>query len=240
MNSGAANAIARQFAGWHRARPVRSGSPAHPFRKLLGAEKWDALPQAVRDRFAHKVAADACISYVGEVVSCRTSRLGKILSLLGRLIGSPLPLGEDEGVAAQVSVTGDARGLSQYWTRSYNRSGHFPQTIHSVKRFAGPTGLEEYLGYGLGIALRLEAMEHGLLFVSDHYFLKVGSLRLRLPRWMEPGQMTVSHIDCGKNNGGQNAHGGGHFAFVLELVHPTFGEVFHQLAVFADPVEPDL
>lgn len=230
MNRGAAQAIARQYAGWHRAHPVRSGNPAHPFRKLLGADKWDALPQAVRDRFAHKVAADTCISYVGEVVTCRTSRIGKILSALGRLVGAPLPLGEDAGVAAQVSVTGDAGGLSQYWTRSYNRGGHFPQTIHSVKRFAGPTGLEEYLGYGIGIALKLDTMENGLLFVSDHYFLKAGGFRLRLPRWMEPGKMTVSHIDCGKDESGQ-----GHFAFVLELVHPRFGEFFHQLALFADP-----
>lgn len=235
MNSGAANAIARQFAGWHRPLPRCNESPVHPFRKLLGGEKWDALPQAVRDRFVHKVAADTCISYVGEVVSCRTNSLGKILSLLGRLIGAPLPLGEDAGVAAQVSVTGDARGLNQYWTRSYNRSDHFPQTIHSVKRFAGPTGLEEYLGYGIGIALRLEAIESGLLFVSDHYFLKISDFRLRLPRWMEPGQMTVSHIDCGKDERGPNSNGRGHFAFVLELVHPYFGELFHQLAVFADP-----
>lgn len=232
MNSGAAIAIANQFADWHRVLPARSEGPSHPFRRKLGEAKWVALPTAVQDRFARKVASGACVSYVGEVVSCRMSRFGKVLAQLGRIVGAPLPLGEDAGTAAQVSVTGDASGIAQYWTRSYGREGLFPQTIHSVKRFAGPTGMEEYLGAGLGIALRLDVVGEALLFVSDHYFVKIGGWRLRLPHWMTPGQLTVSHIDCG-----QDARGYGHFAFVLELVHPHFGELFQQLALFADPAE---
>lgn len=233
MNRGAAQAIARQFASWHRALPRAAQEAAHhPFRRLLGEAKWAALPHAVQERFARKVTGGACVSYVGEVVSCRMSRMGKILAQIGRLIGAPLPLGEDAGMAAQVSVTGDARGLKQYWTRSYGRADAFPQTIHSVKRFAGPTGLEEYLGYGIGIALQLDIAGEALLFVSDHYFVKFGGIRLRLPRWMEPGRLTVSHIDCGKQEDGR-----GRFAFVLELAHPVLGELFHQLAVFADPIE---
>ncbi|MBL7372815.1 DUF4166 domain-containing protein, partial [Escherichia coli] len=93
-----------------------------------------------------------------------------------RLIGAPLPLGTDIGVSASVSVTADADGQGQYWTRQYGRAQGFPQVIHSAKRFAGPTGIEEYLGLGVGIALRLEEAGGALLFVSDHYFLKLGGL----------------------------------------------------------------
>ncbi|MBN9788487.1 DUF4166 domain-containing protein [Pseudonocardia sp. TMWB2A] len=230
MDKGAAIAIRHRFASWHPVPAARAAADAHPFRRLLGAAGWAALPPAVQARFARKVAGGACVSYVGEVVSCRMSLIGKIFAQLARFVGAPLPLGEDAGGAAQVSVTGDASGLSQYWTRSYARAGDFPQTIHSVKRFAGPTGLEEYLGYGIGIALRLEVAEQALLFVSDHYFVRLGGVRVRLPRWMEPGQLTVSHIDCGADEQGR-----GRFAFVLELAHPLFGELFHQLALFADP-----
>jgi len=215
--------VRRRCRDWHRpAATIGSGDA--PFRRLLGEARWLALPAATRRRFARHVGARACVSYVGEVTECRTSRMGWLLSQAGRLVGAPLPLGHDIGVAASVSVTGDAQGCAQYWTRQYARAHGFPQVVHSAKRFAGPTGLEEYLGLGIGIALTLDAVDDTLLFVSDHYFLKFGRLRLRVPDWLAPGQMVVGHVELGE----------GRFAFTLDLVHPWFGELIHQLAVFAD------
>ena len=121
-------------------------------------------------------------------------------------------------------MTADRDGWNQYWTRQYGRRHGFPQVIHSAKRFAGPTGLEEYLGLGLGIALRLEEEGGALLFVSDHYFVQAGPLRLRIPD-IVLGHLVVGHVDLGR----------GHFAFTLDLVHPWLGELVHQLAVFSDP-----
>ncbi|WP_218006098.1 DUF4166 domain-containing protein [Novosphingobium lentum] len=51
-------------------------------------------------------------------------------------------------------------------------------------------GLEEYLGGGFGIALRVEANANGIRFPSDHYFLRIGAHRLRLPAMMGPGALT--------------------------------------------------
>jgi len=215
-----------RYADWHRATAPRLDDEASPFARLLG-ERWLFLPPATRRRFLRKIRAGACVSYLGEVAECRMSLAGRVLAQVARLIGGPLPLGTDIGVSASVSVTADAEGQGQYWTRQYGRTQGFPQVIHSAKRFAGPTGIEEYLGLGVGIALRLEEVGGALLFVGDHYFLKLGRLRIKLPDWAMPGRLTVGHMDIG----------GGRFVFSLDLVHPSLGELVHQLCVFADPAE---
>lgn len=202
--------------------PVRGG-----FERLLGTSAWLALPGAVRERFLRRIETGDCVSYVGRVVECRMSFAGRVLAQLGRIVGAPLPLGTDTGVAASVSVTSDDGRINQYWTRQYGRRRGFPQVIHSAKRFAGPTGLEEYLGYGIGIALRLRVVDGALLFEGDHYFLTLFGLRLRLPRWAEPGRLVVGHRDLGD----------GRFVFSLDLVHLWLGEMIHQEAVFSDRVE---
>jgi Domain of unknown function (DUF4166) len=208
---------------------LRAPCPPNPigdlrFRALAGDEAWARLPKAVRKRFEHHIGPGATILYAGEVVECRMSLPGRLLAQLVRLIGAPLPVTRDTLVPAVVSVTEDAATGGQFWTRVYGRRRGFPQVIRSTKCFAGPTGLEEHIGRGIGIALRLSVENEALHFLSDHYFLKLGRARLRLPRWLSPGWMRVSHIDCG--------HGA--FAFVLSLVHPLLGEIVRQTAMFEE------
>jgi hypothetical protein len=203
--------------------PMPAAEPGG-FERALGGEAWSTLPVAVRERFLRRIETGDCVNYAGQVTECRMSRSGRILAQLARIVGAPLPLGTDTGVAASVSVTADDGRINQYWTRQYGRRHGFPQVIHSAKRFAGPTGLEETIGRGIGIALRLRVEQGVLLFVSDHYFVRLPGLRMRLPRWAEPGRLTVGHRDLG----------GGRFVFSLDLVHPWLGELIHQMAVFAD------
>ena len=96
--------------------------------------------------------------------------------------------------------------------------------VGSSKRFAGPTGLEEYIGFGIGISLKLESTPNGLYFISDRYFLKLRQRRLPLPRWACPGNLVVGHEELGD----------GQFRFTLELTHPLFGELIWQDAIFHD------
>jgi hypothetical protein len=194
------------------------------FRALIGEQDWGALPAAIRERFGHRVAGGEAIGYCGETVECRISRAGWVLATLGRLIGAPLPLSTDTGVPAIVTVTEDAATGGQFWTRHYGRRDGFPQVIHSSKRFAGRTGLEEYIGRGLGIALRVRVEGCALHFLSDHYFLSIAGRRVRLPGWLGPGALKVSHVD----------RGGGWFAFILSLRHPWFGELIRQTALFRE------
>jgi Domain of unknown function (DUF4166) len=194
------------------------------FRALLGPAQWDDLPQAVRARFSKRYGAGRSVSYTGTIAACRMSRLGWLLAQACRLIGAPLPLDRGGGAAAVVTVTEHAPSGGQVWTRVYARRGGFPQVIHSAKMFSGGTGLEEYIGLGIGIALRVQGSAEGIAFHSDHYFMKLGGRRLRLPRWLTPGALRIDHLD----------RGGGTFCFVLDLRHPLLGELIHQVGDFAD------
>jgi hypothetical protein len=194
------------------------------FRALAGEAGWAALPETTRARFGKRIAQGRTALYAGDIVECRMNLAGRILAFAARLVGGPLPLTRDADQPALVCVTEDVAGGGQYWTRLYGRRRGFPQVIRSSKRFAGPTGLEEYIGRGIGIALRVEVTEGGLHFLSDHYFIALLGRRLRIPRWLAPGRMRVSHIDCNH----------GLFAFVLALDHPLFGEMIRQTAMFRD------
>ena len=118
----------------------------------------------------------------------------------------------------------DAASGGQIWTRICARRDGFPQVIHSAKRFAGPTGLEEYVGFGVSMGLRISVEHEALCFRSTGYSLQLGRFRLPLPEWLTPGDLTVIHSDLG----------GGTFRFTLDIVHPRFGMLVRQSALFRE------
>jgi hypothetical protein len=152
-----------------------------------------------------------------------------MLAQAARLIGGPLPLARDADLPATVAVTEDAAAAARSGPAIYGRRRGFPQVINSCKRFAGPTGLEEHIGRGFGIALRVEVDNGALHFIGDHYFFAAWRLRVRIPRWLAPGRLVVSHIDCNH----------GLFAFVLVLTHRWLGEMIRQTALFRDAAVED-
>ena len=79
------------------------------FRMLLGAVAWSRLPQAVRERFSKRqLGSGGSVTYAGEIVESRRSRIGWLIAQACRLIGAPLPLNDDIGAPAVVTVTEDA------------------------------------------------------------------------------------------------------------------------------------
>lgn len=195
------------------------------FRVLLGEEGWARLPEAVRRRFSKRWKAGDMVVYQGHVVATELSRLGRVLAFLARAIGAPLPLTDGMTGPAVVAVSENAALGGQTWMRAYACPGKFPQVIHSAKRFSGPTGLEEYVGYGFGMTLKVTEEDGALVFRSERYFLEVSRLRLQIPRFAEPGSMEIVHRD----------ESGGQFSFRLTLEHRLAGKLVHQLAYFRDP-----
>lgn len=196
------------------------------FRALLSDKDWALLPLRVRQRFSKRLADGDTIVYVGEITQSWFSRLGFLLAQCARLIGGPLPTARDTKVPGIVSVTEDMAHGGQIWTRLYARRNGFPQVVHSSKRFAGPTGLEEHVGCGVGMTLRVLVEDHALLFRSERYFVQLGALRLWLPGWAALGALAVAHTEIGE----------GRFIFTLEIVHPLFGPLIHQTGVFQEAV----
>lgn len=215
-------------------RPCETGSATQPrrdnrFQRLLSSAEWSALPKTVRERFsaAHEVGESAV--YRGRTTRLSMNVAGRILAAIARLIGAPLPVDLNcRDCDAVVAVTNAAKGEGQIWTRLYARKNGFPQAIHSMKKFAGPTGLEEHVVdgtlFGLGMTLKLSVAAGALYFASDDYFLRLGCWRATLPPALAPGRMVIGHHDLGE----------GRFLFTLTLTHAVFGLMIDQETVFED------
>jgi len=221
------------------ARPEPSSEPRVElgdlrFRALMTEEDWASLPLAIRRRFSRRLAGEQTIVYTGEILESWMSRAGWWLAQVARLIGGPLPLTRDiQGrstrapivhVASVVTVTEDMASRGQIWTRLYARRKGFPQAIHSCKRFAGPTGLEEYVCRGVGMTLTVHAREGALIFRSKKYFLELFGRRLFLSKWLTPGTIYVTHAELPD----------GKFSFTLQIFHPRFGLLLRQMAIFRE------
>ncbi|HXH43469.1 MAG TPA: DUF4166 domain-containing protein [Bradyrhizobium sp.] len=196
------------------------------FRALLSDEDWGRLPLATWRRFSKRVADGDSVVYVGIIEKVAFSNLGWWFAQAARLIGGPLPIGRDIGVPMIVTVTEDGATGGQTWTRICARKRGFPQVIHSAKRFAGPTGLEEHVGFGVSMALRIAVEDQTLVFRSAGYGLQIGHLWIPLPPWLTPGDLTVTHRDLGE----------GAFRFTLDVIHPHYGALIHQSALFREAV----
>jgi hypothetical protein len=213
----------------HESRPAAETDIADiRFRTLIGEEGWSRLPEPVRRRFSKRLADGETAIYRGHVVATELSRMGRVLAFLARAIGGPLPVTNGATGPALVAVTEDKALRGQSWTRIYTTPGRFPHVVHSVKRFCGPTGIEEYVGCGIGMTLSVTVDDGALTFRSQSYYLELRNRRVHCPRLLEPGIMEIVHRDE------PALAGEGGFSFRLTLTHRRFGCLIRQLAYFRD------
>jgi Domain of unknown function (DUF4166) len=213
-------------AGQDSARPLQPATNAGPgpFRRLLGEAAWQQLPLPVQQRFDRVLAPGESAAFVGEIATTRFTGFGRLTAQLARVAGAPLPLRALERTAAAVLVTEDHGVGAQAWTRIYHEPGRLPQVIRSMKRFAGPTGLEECVAAGIGMALSVHVEQRALVIRSAGYFCRVHGRRFRIPDWLTPGRIEVVHRE----------ERAGRFSFTLTVTHARFGVTIQQVAFFRD------
>jgi hypothetical protein len=199
-----------------------AGGARHGLRDVLGAEAWNRLPEAVRERFAETAET---VHYAGAFEIVRASALGRVVAWLGTLVGTPVAPRAGNDVEAHVIVRRDERGVA--WDREYRWADGTRHLVRSTKVVENGN-LVEKLPARLCMPLETFEEDGVLHFVSRGYFFDCRSadlglgFRLWLPRMLSPGITHVEHIDLGH----------GWFRFTMTVMHPLFGELFFQTGRF--------
>ncbi len=201
----------------------------HGVQGALGRGAWARLPAAVRARFPEPPQAT---DYHGEFEVVRASRLGRLVALACRLLGSPIVPRTGTDVRAIVHVAPSRDGVD--WNRDYCWPDGAVCRVRSTKVFDPIDGLIERLPARLCMPLQVYEAGGVLHFVSRGYWFDLGRLpggrrlRLVLPDWLSPGTTHVEHCD----------EGGGWFRFTMTVEHPVFGEMFFQTGRFHAAGDP--
>ncbi len=188
---------------------------APSFRTLLGEAAWARLAKPIQKRFGDTRAAG---NFTGSA-QLEANIFGHLIARLMVLAGRPLPTVEGQ-CAARVTLKPGPGGV--VWDRAYQTCDGGWQHVRSVKRQTGTT-LFECAG-PVWMRLRLTERAGALCFISTGFLVALGPVRFRLPDWLTPGHLVVTHTD----------HGGGDFSFTLICDHPVFGRVFDQSVILHD------
>lgn len=206
-------------------------APAHPapaldLRAMVGAAAWARLPAAVQRRFG---IGHADVAYEGQM-DLRCSLVGHLYAALTLAWGGPLTHINTTALPATVRVSDNGCG-GVVWERCFHTGtdSGAGRTVRSTKEL-GPDGrLLERTDGGLAMSLDVLEEDGALVFRSRRFWWVRGRLRIPVPALLTPGTCRVAHTDLG----------GGQFRFTLSMVHPWWGETFHQSGVFTDPCTED-
>ena len=188
--------------------------------RSLGAD-WKRVHPHIRARFTLAPGATRQ-RYTGTMSEINRSPIGWLIAHLIAFVHI-LPTARARDVPFEFNLS-PAPGAGWIKERLY----HFHQgnnrrfEFRSVMSIARNGELIEQFPYGLGMKIKLVAGDNTLYFLDDGYFLRIGTLRLPLPRWLTVGRFTLTHRNIDRE----------HFTVAISLDHPLFGRLFHQVGSF--------
>jgi hypothetical protein len=154
-------------------------------------------------------------------MTVRHSFFGALFAQCCRLIGTPLTPYAGDNALVDVALRVDPTGGVE-WRRHYQFSWRRWALVSSTKRLNDDGVLEEHVGRGFSMQLKVFEQDGNLHFVSEDYLWRLGRLRIRLPALLTPGVTHVIHEQIS----------GQRFRFVLKVTHPWLGETFYQEGEF--------
>jgi hypothetical protein len=190
---------------------------ATALRQAMGEQAWSALDPHIGARFSPTTGPKHRLRFVGDMNWVYCSPLG---SLLARLLRRAALLPERCARKTPFEFRIGERQGEFIKERDYHLSPHRVFRFRSVFR-AAPRLHEEFRG-GLGMYLQLREKRGALLFRDRGYFLRVGSWRIPLPRWLTMGRFELLHRSLDAER----------FQVLLRVAHPLFGTLFYQRGEF--------
>ena len=186
-------------------------------RTSLGPH-WQHLHPDIRARFTLAPGATRQ-RFTGTMTHIERSPLGWLIARLITFV-HVLPSVRARDVPFEFNLTATANGG---WIKQ--RLYHFsdgPFEFRSVMRVE-PTGeLIENFPFGLCMKIKLVAEGDALYFLDDGYFLRLGRMRLPIPRRLSVGRFTLTHKNIDREN----------FLVSISLDHALFGRLFYQCGHF--------
>lgn len=190
---------------------------ADMLRRTLGEAEWRLLARGITARFEPRAGPGRPLVFAGIMQQVYCSPLGALAAILLRG-AAILPPRCVQDVPFTFRITLQGRVLAKERCYQLDRKTAF--VFRSV--FSETPSLHEEFRGGLGMYLGVAAYRRCLLFFDRHYFLRIGRLRLLLPRWLGLGRFELIHRNMDDRR----------FQVLIRVSHPLFGTLFYQRGEF--------
>ncbi len=191
-----------------------------PLAKTALGDAFDKLSEPVRRHYGLRCGAQDSITLKG-VMKVHYPNRAWLLIMGARLLGG---LVHKRGKQVAVTVRNETRSNHNglFWHRTFV----FPdKTVIFTSRMEhlADNEIVEFVGFGLGIRLRLSERDGALVFNSNGYLWRLGFLKLHLPDWLMLG--TAEIIESPDGEGGVNLD--------FSIVHPWWGKTYDYSGQFS-------
>lgn len=187
-------------------------------RNALGDSRWSTLSPAIQRRFAPSQSPAEMLRYRGTVHWVYCSPIGALIArLLRRAAILPGLCGRNATFEFRIARDGDKIVKQRVYNWTNGEQFVFRSIFNSDPRLH-----EEFRG-GIGMYLQLFATHAALLFRDRGYFLRVGSIRIPLPRWLSVGSFELLHTNIDSQR----------FQVIIRVAHPLLGTLFYQRGEFS-------